>query len=262
MSRTWSLALRRTALIVAIFVAWEAVTGGFGLGIVVVTPAILARPSAAFAELGPYAASGLFWKDIWATLSESMSGLVLGILGGATLGVVLAYLPRVSETVEPVLVSFNSLPRIAVAPILLPIFGLGIGSKIALSFFTVFFVVFFNTYLGIRSVDPELVKAVQVMGGGRGHLARFVVLPSVFSWIFAALRTSVGFALSGAVVGEFIGASAGLGYRLNIAAGLLDTKRVYLILLILMVFSVTLVELARRVEGRLLRWRPPATLGA
>ena len=125
-----------------------------------------------------------------------------------------------------------------------------------------FFVVFFNTYLGIRSVDPELVKAVQVMGGSRVHLARFVVLPSVFSWIFAALRTSVSFALTGAVVGEFVGASAGLGYRLNIAAGLLDTKRVYLILLILMVFAVTLVEIAKRVEGRLLRWRPSAVLAA
>ena len=125
---------------------------------------------------------------------------------------------------------------------------------------TVFFVVFFNTYLGVRSVEPELVKAVQVMGGDRMHLARFVVLPSVFTWIFAALRTSVSFALTGAVVGEFVGASSGLGYRLNIAAGLLDTKRVYLILLILMVFAVTLVEIAKRVEARLLRWRPSAVL--
>src|SRR5947207_2290980 len=193
-------------------------------------------------------------------LAEAI-GLVLGIIGGAALGLGLAYLRGTSEVVEPVLVSLNSLPRIAVAPILLPLFGLGIASKIALSFFTVFFVVFFNTYLGIRSVDPELVKAVQVMGGSRAHLARFVVLPSVLSWIFAALRTSVSFALTGAVVGEFVGASAGAGYRLNISAGLLDTKRVYLILLILMVFAVTLVEIAKRVEARLLRWRPSATLG-
>jgi NitT/TauT family transport system permease protein len=261
-SRTWRVALSRTALIVAIFALWEAVTGGFGLGIVSVSPAILARPSSALREFGPYAESGLLWKDLSTTLLESMSGLVLGIIGGAATGLVLGYSRRVSEVVEPVLVSLNSLPRIAVAPILLPWLGLGIGSKIALSFFTVFFVVFFNTYLGVRSVDPELVKAVQVMGGSRTHLARFVVLPSIFSWIFAALRTSVSFALTGAVVGEFVGASAGLGYRLNIAAGLLDTPRVYLILLILMIFAVTLVEIAKRVESRLLRWRPTATLGA
>src|SRR2546428_123840 len=195
------------------------------------------------------------------SLTESMVGLAFGMIGGCALGLLLGYWRRASEVVEPVLVSLNSLPRIAVAPILLPWLGLGIASKIALSLFTVFFVVFFNTYLGIRSVDPELVKAVQVMGGTRGDLARFVVLPSVFSWIFAALRTSVSFALTGAVVGEFVGASSGLGYRLSIAAGLLDTKRVYLILLILMVFAVTLVEIAKRLEGRLLRWRPQAALG-
>ena len=262
MSRTSSLVLRRTALIVAIFVAWELITGGFGLGVVLVSPAILARPSTSFAELMPYAESGLLWKDLSTTLGEALTGLVLGMIGGAALGLLLAYARGVSDVVEPVLIALNSLPRIAVAPILLPLFGLGPASKIALSLFTVFFVVFFNTYLGIRSVDPELVKAVQVMGGDRRDLARLVVLPSVFSWIFAALRTSVSFALTGAVVGEFVGASAGLGYRLNIAAGLLDTKRVYLILLILMLFAVTLVEIAKRVEGRLLRWRPTATLGA
>ncbi len=260
MNRTWSLALRRAALIAAIFALWELVTGGFGLGLVLTSPAILARPSSALAELGPYAASGLLWRDLSTTLIEAMVGLVLGIIGGAALGLALGYSRRASELIEPVLVSLNSLPRIAVAPILLPWLGLGIASKIALSFFTVFFVIFFNTYLGVRSVEPELVKAVQVMGGDRMHLARFVVLPSVFTWIFAALRTSVSFALTGAVVGEFVGASSGLGYRLNIAAGLLDTKRVYLILLILMVFAVTLVEIAKRVEARLLRWRPSAVL--
>ncbi len=262
MSRGLSLFLRRALLIGAILAFWEAMTGGWGLGIVAVSPAIIARPSASLAELGPYAASGLLWRDLQTTLTEAMAGLLLGMVGGCALGLVLGYWQAASELLEPLLISLNSLPRIAVAPILLPWLGLGIASKIALSFFTVFFVVFFNTFLGIRSVDPELVKVVQVMGGDRIHLARFVVLPSVFSWIFAALRTSVGFALSGAVVGEFIGASAGLGYRLALSAGLLDTTRVYLILVILMIFAVTLVEIAKRVEGRLLRWRPAATLAA
>lgn len=262
MSRSWSLALRRTALIAGIFALWELVTGGFGLDLLLTSPAIIARPSSSLAEFGPYASSGLLWRDLSTTLTEASIGLALGIVGGAALGLSLGYARPVAEVLEPVLVSLNSLPRIAVAPILLPWFGLGIASKIALSLFTVFFVIFFNTYLGVRSVDPELVKAVQVMGGTRAHLARFVVLPSVFSWIFAALRTSVSFALTGAVVGEFVGASAGLGYRLSIAAGLLDTKRVYLILLILMIFAVTLVEIAKRVEGRLLRWRPTATLAS
>lgn len=254
------LALRRALLVAALLAAWEATTGGFGGRIQVWNPIILARPSAALADLVDYARSGLLTTDLATTLLAASAGLFLGMTGGVLLGLVLGYARGAADTVEPVLVAFNSLPRIALAPILILWFGIGISSKIFLSLFTVFFIVFFNTYLGLRSVDPELVKAVRVMGGGRWHLARFVVLPSVFSWIFAALRTSVSFALTGAIVGEFVGATGGLGYRMVIAAGLLDTPRVYGILLLLMVIAVTLIEVAKRVEARLLRWRPSSAL--
>jgi len=253
--------LQRTAFVVLLLVAWEAATGGFG-GSALLDPIIVARPSRAFVEIGAYAASGLLVKDVAVTLQAAAVGLLLGIVGGVAFGLLLGYARRVAETVEPVLVALNSLPRIALAPVLVIAFGLGITSKIFLAFFTVFFVIFFNTYLGIRSVDPELVKAVRVMGGGRLALARLVILPSVFGWIFAALRTSVSFALSGAVVGEFVGSTAGLGYRMVISAGLLDTDRTYAILLLLMVIAVTVVEAAKRVEDRVLRWRPAAALTA
>jgi NitT/TauT family transport system permease protein len=128
-----------------------------------------------------------------------------------------------------------------------------------LSLFTVFFVIFFNTFLGVRNVDPDLVRVVRVMGGGPRQVARMVVIPSVCSWIFAALRTSVSFALTGAVVGEFVGSTSGLGYRMLLAAGLLHTERVFAIMLLLMVVGVSLVELSRRAEQYLLRWRPSVT---
>ncbi|HEV8536908.1 MAG TPA: ABC transporter permease [Candidatus Limnocylindria bacterium] len=255
------VAAQRVGFIALILIAWEAATGGFGLR-PVLDPIIVARPSRAVAEIGVYAQSGLLWKDLGATLQAALSGLLLGMVGGVSFGLLLGYARPVAETVEPLLVGLNALPRIALAPVLIIAFGLGIASKIFLALFTVFFVVFFNTYLGIRSVDPDLVRAIRVMGGGRWHLARFVILPSVFSWIFAALRTSVSFALSGAVVGEFVGSTAGLGYRMTIATGLLDTNRTYAILILLMVIAVTLVELAKRVEDRLLRWRPASALFA
>jgi NitT/TauT family transport system permease protein len=257
--RTLSLLARRLAFVAALLVLWEALTGGFGTP-AVLNPIIVARPSAALAEIARYGQSGLLLKDVATTLQAATIGLVLGIGGGVLCGLVLGYVRPVAETVEPVLVAFNSLPRIALAPVLIIAFGLGIASKIFLALFTVFFVIFFNTYLGIRSVDPELVKALRVMGAGRRHLARYVVLPSVFAWIFAALRTSVSFALSGAVVGEFVGSTSGLGYRMVISAGLLDTDRTYAILLLLMAIAVVLVEIAKRVEDRLLRWRPTAVL--
>lgn len=254
------LAVRRILFVAALFALWELTTGGFGEQWQVWNPILLARPSSAFAELIDYGRSGLLLTDMTQTLLAAFLGLLLGMAGGIALGLLLGYARPVADTVEPVLVALNSLPRIALAPILLLWFGIGITSKIFLSLFTVFFIVFFNTYIGLRSVDPELVRAVRVMGGGARDLARFVVLPSVFSWIFAALRTSVSFALTGAVVGEFVGSTAGLGYRMVIAAGLLDTSRVYAILLLLMVIAVTLIEVAKRVEAYLLRWRPSSAL--
>src|SRR5712691_2034153 len=169
------LGVRRILLVAAIFAAWEATTGGFGEQWQVWDPILLARPSAAFAELIDYSRSGLFLKDLTLTLQAAFAGLLLGMAGGIALGLALGYARSVAETVEPVLVALNSLPRIALAPILLLWFGIGITSKIFLSLFTVFFIIFFNTYLGLRSVDPELLRAVRVMGGGRMHLARFVV---------------------------------------------------------------------------------------
>jgi NitT/TauT family transport system permease protein len=248
-------------VIAGIFATWELLTGGFG-GLMhpIANPALLPPPSAAGADLVAYARTGLLWTDLANTLGAAMAGLLVGTLGGLALGLLLGYLRGVGEVVEPIFISLNSLPRIALAPILILWLGLGIKSKIFLSLFTVFFIIFFNTYLGVRSVDPDLVKAVRVMGATRARIARMVVMPSVFSWIFAALRTSVSFALTGAVVGEFVGSTAGLGYRMQIASGLLNTRRVFAILLLLTAVGVTLVEVAKRVESRLLRWRPVVQL--
>ena len=260
MNRRVALNLRRLALVAAIFLVWEAITGGFGPAFQLVEPILLARPSAALVELGAYAASGLLAKDLSFTLSAAFAGLALGMVGGIAIGLLFGYFRTLAETVEPIFVALNSMPRIALAPVLILAFGLGMASKVFLSFFTVFFVIFFNTYLGVLAVDPELVRAMRVMGATRLDLARYVILPSVFTWIFAALRTSVSFALTGAVVGEFVGSTAGLGYRMLISYGLLDTERTYAILLLLMAVGTTLVEIAKRIEARLLRWRPSAVL--
>ncbi|MDR7481114.1 MAG: ABC transporter permease [Armatimonadota bacterium] len=248
----------RLLLVVAVVLAWEAATGGLGLGWRAFETAILARPSRIAADIVDYARSGLLGRDLQTTLGEAFLGLALGTAGGIAVGLLFGYQRTLAAVFEPIMVALNSLPRITVAPILILWFGLGLTSKVALSLFTVFFVVFFNTFLGVRTVDPELVKAVRVMGGGPRHVVRMVVVPTVASWVFAALRTSVSFALSGAVVGEFVGATGGLGYRMLLAAGLLHTERVFAIMIFLMVVAVALVELSRRVEVYMLRWRPGA----
>jgi NitT/TauT family transport system permease protein len=246
----------RVAIMVVLVVLWEATTGGFGLGWKVFETSILARPSAIAVDFGAYARSGLLVRDLRTTLSEAFLGLFFGAAGGIVVGILFGYWTMVADVFEPIMIALNSLPRITVAPIVILWFGLGTTSKVVLSLFTVFFVIFFNTFLGVRNVDPELVRTVRAMGGGARDVARMVVVPSVASWIFAALRTSVSFALSGAVVGEFVGSTNGLGYRMLLAAGLLRTERLFAIILLLMVVGVFLVEISRRVERYLLRWRP------
>jgi sulfonate transport system permease protein len=251
--------VQRVILVAGIVIVWELATGGFGLGWHLVETAIVARPSLIAVDVVEYAASGLLARDLRTTLGEAFLGLVLGVVGGVAVGLTLGYFRRAADVVEPLMVSLNSLPRITVAPMLVLWFGLGMTSKVLLSLFTVFFVIFFNTFVGVRSVDPELVRVVHVMGGGRRDVARLVVVPSVCSWIFAALRTSVSFALTGAVVGEFVGSTTGLGYRMLLAAGVMNTERVFAIMILLMVVGVSLVEVSRRVEQHLLRWRPALT---
>ncbi|MPZ89465.1 MAG: ABC transporter permease subunit [Nitriliruptorales bacterium] len=246
----------RLALLVAFLALWEVVTGGLGLGIVLFEPLILPSPSTIVVEMWGYAESGLLPRDVQATLWAAFLGLVFGVLGGALVGVFFAYWRIGALLLEPAMVAINSLPRITVAPLLILWFGLGITSQVALSLFTVFFVIFWNTYLGIRTVEPDLLRVMKVMGGSRLDVGRMVVLPTVVSWIFAALRTSVSFALSGAVVAEFVGSTRGLGYRMTIAAGLLNTPRVFAIMVILGVVAVLLVRGAEKVERRALRWRP------
>ncbi len=251
------IVVQRVALLAALVLLWEAATGGLGLAWQAVEPSVVARPSAIAADFADYAGSGLLTRDLRATLVEAFLGLALGALGGIAVGLLFGYWRAVAAVFEPIMVALNSLPRITLAPLLILWFGLGMTSKVLLSLFTVFFVLFFNTFIGVRSVDPELVRVVRVMGGGARQVARMVVIPSVCSWIFAALRTSVSFALTGAVVGEFVGSTSGLGYRMLLAAGLMHTERVFAIMLLLMVVGVTLVELSRRLEQYLLRWRPP-----
>ncbi len=253
------IAFYRLLLLSGLVLLWEATTGGIVAGWQLFETALLARPSLIVLDLVDYAQSGLLISDARQTLLEAFLGLFFGVTGGVALGLLLGYWKTAAAVLEPIMIALNSLPRITVAPLLILWFGLGMTSKVLLSFFTVFFVIFFNTYIGVRSVDPELVKAVKVMGGGPRQVARMVVVPSVCSWIFAALRTSVSFALTGAVVGEFVGSSSGLGYRMLLAAGLLHTERVFAIMLILMVVGVLLVGLSSRLERYLLRWSPGHT---
>lgn len=251
--KTWVL----RALVLSCFAGlWEFLSGGFVGSFTMLDPLYFSRPSLIVPDLIAGFATGDLGKHLTFTLQAAFAGLALGIVTGMLTGLLFAYSRWLPKLFDPIMVALNSLPRPALGPILIILFGLGLTSKIVLSWSIVFFIIFYNTYAGVNSVDPDIVRAVRAMGASRLQVVRFVVLPSVLSWVFAALRVSVSFSLIGAIVGEFIGSTRGLGYEMLVAQGVMNTKRAYAILILLMLIGVTLTEASKRMEDRLLRWRP------
>lgn len=215
------------------------------------------RPSDIAVRLGAWFGSGSIWEHLRVTLTEAALALLIGGAAGMVAGFLLARARFAAAVLDPYLKMCNALPRVVLAPIFLLWFGLGIWSKVALGVSLVFFIVFFNTYRGVREVDPVLVDSVRMLGASDARLLRHVLLPSALTWIFSSLHISIGFALVGAVVGEYLGASRGIGYLISQAEGTFDTTGVFAGITVLCAV-VLLVDLAvERAERRLLRWQPP-----
>lgn len=178
------------------------------------------------------------------------------MIGGISLGIVLAYSPSGAKIILPYVQIFNSLPRIALAPFFIVWFGIGLLSKVLLAALAAFFPIFFTTYQGIQTIEPELIAAFQVMGANRWQMLHMVVLPSVLSWVIAGIRTSLGMALVGALVAEYIGSTHGLGYMLMAAQGNLNVDKSWAILVVLASISVFLDWGIRVLEKYILRWQP------
>lgn len=244
------------AVIGVLLLIWEVLAGGFNSGLEVLDPVFFSSPSRVAVDLWTGLVNGEFNRDFAFTMQSALWGLVTGMISGVAVGFIFAHYPILGRLFEPLMTALNSLPRPALGPVLVLILGLGMASKIVLSWSIVFFIVYYNTYAGIQAVDRDLVRVAKTMGSSRSQILRHVVLPSVFSWVFAALRVSVAFALVGAVVGEFVGSTRGLGYQMEAARGVMNSDRVYSILVILMVVGLVLTELSKAAERYLLRWRP------
>lgn len=214
------------------------------------------RPSEIAAQTWRWLVSGFIWPHLAVTLAEAMMGFVIGTVAGLVAGFAFARVELLARVFDPYIRIFNALPRVILAPILILWFGLGMASKVALAVTLVFFVVFFNTFQGIREVDPTVVNNARMLKANDRQLMRHVYLPSAMAWIFSSLHTSIGFALVGAVVGEYIGSSRGIGYVVAQAQGVFDTASVFAGL-ILTSAVVLLIDLGiHRLERYLLRWKP------
>ncbi|QHE88453.1 ABC transporter permease [Hydrogenophaga sp. BPS33] len=196
------------------------------------------------------------YKHLGVTLTETVLAFAIGAVGGLLGGLWLALSPMASAILEPYIKAMNSMPRIILAPIFAVWFGLGIGSKVALGVTLVFFIVFFNVYQGVKEVSPVILANARMLGASQKQLLRHVYLPSATSWVFSSLHTSVGLAFVGAVVGEYLGSSQGVGYLILQAEGSFDINTVMAGIVVLTAFALALDAAVGRIEKRLMKWQP------
>jgi NitT/TauT family transport system permease protein len=203
-------------------------------------------------------AQGSIWEQIGVTLQEAVLGFILGSVVGVLLGILLGRARLLAEVVSPYIQAMNAVPRIVLAALFVIWFGLGMESKVATAFVLVFFPVFFNAFQGAREVDRNLVNNARILGASRVQVLRSIVVPSSTSWILASLHTAFGFALIGAIVGEYTGATKGIGLLINTAQGSFDAAGIYAGMLISTLLALLAEVVLGFAEKRLLRWRPPS----
>ena len=196
------------------------------------------------------------YRHLAVTLTETLLAFGIGSVLGLATGLWLALSPTASAILEPYITALNSMPRIILAPIFAVWFGLGMASKVALGVTLVFFIVFFNVYQGVKEVSPVVLANARMLGANSKQLLRHVYLPSAMSWVFSSLHTSVGLAFVGAVVGEYLGSSQGVGYLILQAEGSFDINTVMAGILVLTAFALLLDMAVGRIERRLMKWQP------
>ncbi|CAO3428125.1 ABC transporter permease [Azospirillum endophyticum] len=239
----------RLALLGGLLAVWE---GGAGT---LFDPYFVSRPSEIAGQFWGLLASGRLFYHAGITVVEALAGFVCGGLTGTAVGILLGRNELLGRALDPVILIFYSLPKIALAPLFVIWFGIGIEMKVILTGTIVFFLVFLNTYTGVRGVSRELVAIMKLMGARESDLLTKVVLPSVVTWVFTGLKLSVPYALIGALVGELIAANRGLGYLLSDAAGQFNTSGVFAAILAIIILAVLLNLAVREFERRMMPWQ-------
>jgi NitT/TauT family transport system permease protein len=202
--------------------------------------------------------NGDLWRNLLPTLEETIGGLLLGLLVGICGGVIMARSRFAATVLDPYIIGINGLPRVALGPFFVVWFGIGILSKVLLAVSIVFVVVLFNTREGIESIDHDLVDALRSMRASRWQMLRHVVIPSLIPWLLAATKIGIGLALTGAVVGELVGASSGLGWYITNSLNVIDMTGAVTALFVMAVVAMAMYYAVLLIERRLLAWRRQA----
>lgn len=250
-NRKWRLkvAIGQVLAVLSFLVIWQLVSGS------VIPTFLISSPIGVAKDTFDLIQTKTMWQDILTTSQELVLGYGIGVIFGVLVGIAMGSIKFLSDVFEPIIAGINGIPKIALAPLFLLWFGLGIWSKVAQASMIVFFVMYYNVYMGMLSISPMLVKLFQVMGAKRGYVARKVVLPSLSVPIFAGLKASVPFAMIGVIVGEFIAADRGVGYFVLQATQQFDSAGLFagiIVMVVMVLIGMGIVSFAQR---RVLLWQ-------
>jgi NitT/TauT family transport system permease protein len=243
--------MARLGLCASVLIVWQgAVSGGL------IDPLWVSSPYLVVRELWRLTVSGELVADVLMTVSEALIAFVVSSALGIVSGLLLARSPFWDEVLAPIVVALNSLPRIALAPLIILWFGVGILAKVVTAFNLVYFILLVNTLGGAKNVDNDIMTIARLMGASKRDLLWKVTLPSALPWIFAGLNIALTYSLLGVIVAEILASNQGLGYLIASSAGNFDTAGVFAALVVLVVIAWLFSIAMRKVEGRLLRWKP------
>ena len=239
----------RVAIIGGFLLLWEIASGRW------LEPFLISSPSRILLSLIAGFREGDLIQHTWVTFQEIAIGFPIGALSGIALGYAFGRSRLLAEIFEPIIIALNGVPRTAVAPLFIVWLGIGLWSKVGVVFLLTFFLNFFNTYTGMRQMDHEYVDLASLMGVKGWKLSFKVIFPAISPYVFTGIRTSIPFAVIGAIVGEFVAATEGVGFFIRMSAGIFKTADVFVGIIVLMIMVIILDKIAEAVERRALRWQ-------
>jgi NitT/TauT family transport system permease protein len=247
--RSFGITAVRVAIIGGFLLLWEIASGRW------IEPFLISSPSRIFMSLINGFREGDLVQHTWVTFQEIAIGFPIGAISGIGLGYAFGRSRALAEIFEPIIIALNGIPRTAVAPLFIVWLGIGLWSKVGVVFLLTFFLNFFNTYTGMRQMDREYVDLANLMGVKGWKLTFKVILPAISPYVFTGIRTSIPFAVIGAIVGEFVAATEGVGFFIRMSAGIFKTADVFVGIIVLMIMVIVMDKIAERIERRALRWQ-------
>jgi NitT/TauT family transport system permease protein len=248
-TRGLGVTIVRVAIIGGFFLLWEIASGRW------IEPFLISSPGRIFTSLIAGFRDGDLLQHTWVTFEEIAIGFPVGAISGIALGYAFGRSRLLADIFEPIIVALNGIPRTALAPLFIVWLGIGLWSKVGVVFLLTFFLNFFNTYTGMRQMDHEYVDLANLMGVKGWKLTFKVIFPAISPYVFTGIRTSIPFAVIGAIVGEFVAATEGVGFFIRMSAGIFKTADVFVGIIVLMIMVIIMDKIAEMIERRALRWQ-------